>query len=791
MKLKMKWLTGLTLGCLGCTLMGFSGLQTPVKTFADTIQGVDVSSFVMQNGAAVRKADDGIRFSVQMDAENYVALELLETDTVSVSYGMLITTSKYANLYALTEENVFGGNAKYYWDEKGTFVDESEQTQDQVRIVNQLSPVMGRANDALETDPYLLYGVITDTVPDTATAEVKKAYMQGKYVARAYIQYETKDENGETLSTQYYFADYFAGEVANNTRSMYQTALNRIQLDDSDSATLYENYVAPVLGEYTLTRTVDGQVKDSVQVTSTWTAQEVIAQLSMDGYKKVALSAVKDSGTGAITLTCDFTSLYSKPVITVANDTVEMYSGAEYDLLDGVTVTDEYDTNLTATVSDNGGFDGKTVGTFVITYSATNSKGQTATATKTVKVVANVVLEVATNSSAGWNGTTMAFAPALYRELTANHSANYNTLGAAKTSGIYRNVSNAEIVVDLTGGYGSAVILDKNGVVIEGRDGANGRLVNVDNPIRTSGPTSFTYNGTNYQVASNFARFMKVPTGGMAVVVYQGTFSGSDDGRTFIRNNLVAYGKVAQVYLDQAENPVFYTTYVNQGPTVSGNTAIPVNAGEKTQDEVDALVLAGLSFKDDNGSFTANDDITTGMTATITDRGGLDVSKAGTYTYTLTVSDGEKTTTFTRTVQVISNGVNITIGANSQVFATSLVAVNPTLTKYDNHDIVIYTKAYGSTQPLENNYSVITVFNRTTGKIVKIYDGVGAKVHNEANPSGTTGSQTNLVKTAWADLGEDEVMIIGTNDNGDKAGRAFLYGNRTIGATVSITGIAF
>ena len=136
MKLKMKWLTGLTLGCLGCTLIGLSGLQTPVKTFADTIKGVDVSSFVMQDGAGVRKVDDGIRFSVQMDAENYVALELLESQTVSVSYGMLITTSKYANLYALTEENVFGGNAKYYWDERGTFVDEDEQTQDQTPIVS-------------------------------------------------------------------------------------------------------------------------------------------------------------------------------------------------------------------------------------------------------------------------------------------------------------------------------------------------------------------------------------------------------------------------------------------------------------------------------------------------------------------------------------------------------------------------------------------------------------------------------------------------------------------------------
>lgn len=790
MKTKMKWLSGLTLGVASFALLGLGCLQAPVKAFADTtIGGVDVSAFTMEYGAGVRRVDDGIRFTATMDATTYTNLEALESETVSVSYGVLITTSKYANMYDLTEENVFGASAKYYWDE-------SSKQEGQVRIINKLSPVMGRADGAEETSPVYLYGMVLDTVPNDATPAEKKAFMQGKYVARAYIQYEVT--NGEKTTTEYYFASYYDGDMLNNTRSMYQTALNRIKVDDTDSANLYATYVAPVLGEsYTLVTTVDGVAQSEQTVDSSWTAEDVITALSKTDYKKVSLSASK--ATGEIVLTVDFTSIWKKPVITVDSATVEIYSGDEYDVMDGVSVTDAQDGEaIEVIVLDDDGFDGVKVGTYTITYTATNSKGLTATATKTVTVTADVVVEVPTNAVSTWtNGTKMNFALAKYHALTENYSATYSSSNPTGLSGVYHNVSDASIVVSLTGSYGEAIILDANGMVIEGRDGANGQYVDKDHPTRVAGNT----------ISANFAKNMTVPAGGMAIVVYQNTFGSSydTDGRKFIRENLVKYGAIAQVYLDE-ETPVMYTTYVDQAPTVYGNSAIDVSAGEKTQDEIDAQVLVGLAFKDDNGTFMASDDITTGMTATITDRGGLNPATAGTYTYTLTVSDGTNVTTFTRTVNVVSSVVTVQFqGEAVNEFNPANIAVNTKVTAYNNYSLLFYTYGYSGGFG-SNGYGVAMIIDTAgtigaTGSIVRIYDGANGK-YIDANNLGSNGygvvdstkcKASTYITDAFNSLQEGEIMIVAPNNSiGGVNARQFLLNHRLnwIDKSVTITGVA-
>ena len=82
----------------------------------------------------------------------------------------------------------------------------------------------------------------------------------------------------------------------------------------------------------------------------------------------------------------------SAPTITLAYDSVTLGKGATYDLLDGVTVTDAYDSALKATVSDNGGFNNGVAGTYTITYSAKNSKGKEMTTTRSVKVAEGAAL---------------------------------------------------------------------------------------------------------------------------------------------------------------------------------------------------------------------------------------------------------------------------------------------------------------------------------------------------------------------------------------------------------------
>ena len=85
------------------------------------------------------------------------------------------------------------------------------------------------------------------------------------------------------------------------------------------------------------------------------------------------------------------TEEYSAPTITLAYDSVIIGKGANYDLLDGVTVSDEYDANLRATVSNDGGFNKNVAGKYTVTYSAKNSKEKETTKTRTVEVAEGVL----------------------------------------------------------------------------------------------------------------------------------------------------------------------------------------------------------------------------------------------------------------------------------------------------------------------------------------------------------------------------------------------------------------
>lgn len=301
MKTKIKLFSGLALGFVGCALLGMASVQTPATAFADTIGGVNVTSFTMQYGASVRKTDDGIRFSAQLDADEYRALEALEDGTVTVSYGMLITTAYYANQYPLTVDNVFGASAKYYWEGSG-------DTTGKVPMVNKISATMGKAEGASYAEPYLLYGSVIDAIPDGATPEEKKIYLQGEYVGLAYIAYN----NGTT--TSYFLAKYAKDDaekvsVANNTRSMMQVALNRINSGDEASATLLENYVKPVVGStYKINRYINSHnqgnvLMDTTEVTSNSTANVITQAMQMDGYTGQDVTVTKD-GSGNIVVNC-------------------------------------------------------------------------------------------------------------------------------------------------------------------------------------------------------------------------------------------------------------------------------------------------------------------------------------------------------------------------------------------------------------------------------------------------------------------------------------------------------
>ena len=88
---------------------------------------------------------------------------------------------------------------------------------------------------------------------------------------------------------------------------------------------------------------------------------------------------------------CSDDAVFTAPTITLAYDNVVIGKGATYDLLDGVTVSDEYDTDIAVKVGNDGGFNKDVAGKYIITYVATNSKSKESTAKRTVEVAEGIL----------------------------------------------------------------------------------------------------------------------------------------------------------------------------------------------------------------------------------------------------------------------------------------------------------------------------------------------------------------------------------------------------------------
>ena len=472
--------------------------------------------------------------------------------------------------------------------------------------------------------------------------------------------------------------------------------------------------------------------------------------------------------------------------ISVVPQSVEIYAGDAFEILMGVTASNS---EASVYVSDPGDFDADTPGTYTVTYTAKlGDKEVTATRTITVlQALSDLTLEVVKNNTlAGkWEGVFMNFKNAQYHALDADYTT------AEALSGVFHNISDKDIVVSISGTYGSGAIVNANGEVIEGRDGANGRLVNAENPIRVSAPQGATINvdGEDVLVRDNFAKVMTIPAGGFAIVVQNGAFGATYDfdGRGFVDQCVThQIGTVIRLFWTDSEEEL--TTYINQKPTVSGNNKVLAVLGD-TGFNLDAAIIAGLAAKDDNGTFNASDDVKI-ENFTIVNNGGFDINVAGEYTITLSVTDGELTTEFTRVVEVKADGVGILqVGENNKFYVDmERVAFNQELTKPGNLAFVIYTKEFTG-ELLTNGWGIAFILDEY-GTLVRIYDGANAKYYDAENLEGVQDSSkvtsAGYLAEAFASLQEGETLLAAIN-NGDNNHRGFLgsAASKVIGNKVS------
>jgi len=480
------------------------------------------------------------------------------------------------------------------------------------------------------------------------------------------------------------------------------------------------------------------------------------------------------------------------PVIEVNPSVMEMYAGDEIWLLFGVTVTDEGDDEVEVLIEDDQEFDASAEGTYVITYLAINKFGREARATRTITVLpakSDLALEVTENKLGEnkWQGNIINFKNKLFVELDGNYTS--DTI----ISGVFHNNSNGDIVVSIPGDYGIAAIITANGVVIEGRDGSSGKLVNAANPVRTSSTASTLPSGKS--VAANFAQEMTIPAGGYAIVIQTGYADNGagafdHDGRGFMNYNVIhQYGNV--VRLLWVDDQTILTPYENQAPVVSGHTTT-VYAGSVDFDI--NKVLEGVKAIDDKGTFEPTDDVP--VEITIADLGGFNIEVAGTYTITLTATDGTLTTTVTRQVEVTTSIYTIIIGNGSKSqkdFLSDYVAIDKDLTKLGNYQFIIYSPAYNKGINFANGYGEAIVVNKY-GEVVRIYDGANGKYYDENNKSGvqdaTKCTASGYLTEAYNSRQEGEWILVGPNGNGN-IGRQFILDNRTIGAKVVLPDVTF
>ena len=479
---------------------------------------------------------------------------------------------------------------------------------------------------------------------------------------------------------------------------------------------------------------------------------------------------------------CEGHVVATTPVISVAPAELEINAGDDIDLMFGVTVSDEGDPDVKVIIQDSQDFNSNVQGTYVITYAAKNKFGNIATATRTVivnKALSALSLEVQKNllGENKWQGTIISFKNAEYVVLNASATLD-------KQSGVFYNASSSEIKLTVSNsGYAVVGVITANGVVIEGRDGANNKLVNAANPTRGSSTAAV---GDINKVADDII----IPAGGYAIVVQSGyAGSGVDaDGRGFMNYNVIGtYGNVVRlVWADTSE---VLTPYVDQAPVITGHgTTVYANGGDF---DLNTEVLKGVVANDDNGTFDPNDNVT--LDVTVKDIGGFDITKEGKYTITLEVTDGTHTTTVTRIVEVNANSVVITVNGNSYSTLDSLVAIDKDLSVLGGYLFIVYTPDYNGKLNWSNGWGEAFVLNQY-GEVVRIYDGANGKYYDLENAGGINDASkctaAGYLTEAFNSRQAGEYLLVAPNGNGNVS-RSFLLSNRVIGAKVVIPGITF
>ena len=230
------------------------GVQAP-KTASAQTSDLDnakswlTTSFTMEKGASARidATGDGLLFAADWDipAEHKAALE-----TAGAVCGMIIAPLDHiVEDGEINEDSVFGTESPYYFAG-------DEEVAGKKYIYNIDAHEMDSDKDGKSEMTGALINVRTQN-------------FVREYVGRAYVAIPTATEG----VYDYYFANYFGGDVANNTRSMYYVAQGLIEQNDTNKTALQTKYIdayATTAAGYEFTYTVNHHYNDTVTPEVCW-----------------------------------------------------------------------------------------------------------------------------------------------------------------------------------------------------------------------------------------------------------------------------------------------------------------------------------------------------------------------------------------------------------------------------------------------------------------------------------------------------------------------------------------
>ena len=194
------------------------------KTFDDI-------ALTMAKGASMRIGTDenftetGLRFTMQVSKTDYTQLnaDLYE----SIEWGMLIAPVESVKAAEFNAENLFGSNAKYVFNEENA----AEGKYEAINVTETALTLASETNLGIENaeNYYVFSGYMHS---------VREENLTRGFVGRGYVKYTVKGEE----TPQYKFAEYFGGDIENNTVSAYYVAQKYVS-DAAVTDTDAKNYV--------------------------------------------------------------------------------------------------------------------------------------------------------------------------------------------------------------------------------------------------------------------------------------------------------------------------------------------------------------------------------------------------------------------------------------------------------------------------------------------------------------------------------------------------------------------